>query len=715
MAQNKEKKLPQAAILFNATATSILDEAKGLIERVRKAQDQIVESIQPETATFGNTLLPLAQAENNQCSTSSILTFYANVSPDEDLRHASTQAKNLLKEFDIESNMREDVFILVDAVFQKNEHLDPESKRLLQEKHRGFIKNGLALPATKRHRFEELHKRISQLKIEFQKNLNEEDGSIWFTQNELAGVPDSVLSGMEKVKDGNEDKVRLKFNYSEYLPVMRYALSCDTRKRYYISFFNRCNQNVPILKEIIVLRDEAARLLGFSNHAEFRLQDRMAKRPEVVNSLLDDLRSKLTTGGGEETENLKQFKKADVESQGEVFDGHFYLWDYTFYTQVMVEKDYSIDAKQVSEFFSLEVTTQRMLRAFENLFGLVFIEINEDDKVELVGNGMASKLIWHEDVSMYSVWDEESEGGEFCGYLYMDLHSRKGKYGNPSTWSIQQGFVGPDGQRRYPAAALVCTFPKPTPTKPSLLEHQDVVMMFHELGHGIHELVSKTTYARFHGTAVVEDFCETPSIMLEQFCWTSALKDFSQHYSTLSPEYRKAWESDQTSAAVNSSSISDQISDQTIQDLIRTKGANKSLYYLRQLHIAIFDMTIHQPESHDIAKAMDISEVYNSLLTELISEGPQGLGHQWAHGEATIPHLVGTYDVGFYGYVTAAIYALDMFDQFFRSDPWNAQQGRRYRRMILEPGASQEEMKTLVDYLGREPLMDAFYKELGLV
>ena len=138
----------------------------------------------------------------------------------------------------------------------------------------------------------------------------------------------------------------------------------------------------------------------------------------------------------------------------------------------------------------------------------------------LPGTGKADDISWHEDVKIFSVWDDEGEGGGFVGYLYLDLHPRPGKYGHAANFSLQPGYILPNGTRRYPATALVCNFSKPTETKPSLLKHDEVVTLFHELGHGIHDLAGRTKYSRFHGTSVVRDFVEAPSQMLENWCWT---------------------------------------------------------------------------------------------------------------------------------------------------------------------------------------------------
>jgi metallopeptidase MepB len=214
-----------------------------------------------------------------------------------------------------------------------------------------------------------------------------------------------------------------------------------------------------------------------------------------------------------------------------------------------------------------------------------------------------------------------------------------------------QGFIDANGNRRYPATALVCNFSKPTAKKPSLLKHDEVVTLFHELGHGIHDLVAKTVYSRFHGTNTVRDFVEAPSQMLENWCWTpSQLKSLSRHYSTLSEEYRQAWQE----SSGSETTVSERIPDEYIDSLIRTKHVNDALFNLRQLHFGIFDMTMHEPESHAAIEALDPTTTYNSLRREISQiEGPEALGqgYDWGHGQATFGHLMGGYDAGYYGYL----------------------------------------------------------------
>lgn len=183
--------------------------------------------------------------------------------------------------------------------------------------------------------------------------------------------------------------------------------------------------------------------------------------------------------------------------------------------------------------------------------------------------------------------------------------------------------------------------------------------------------------------------------MLENWCWTaSQLKSLSQHYVT-----------------------KEQIPDDLIERQISTKHVNDALFNLRQLHFGIYDMTIHTPSSHAEAQALHLSELYNDLRVQISGiKGPEALGlkSDWGNGEATFGHLIGGYDAGYYGYLSSQVYSTDMFYSVFKKDPMNGVEGRRYRHMVLEKGGSQEEMKTLEDFLGRKPSTEAFYRELGL-
>jgi metallopeptidase MepB len=621
---------PQAPPLFTGTASSIIKDTKRLIELSRSVQDQIVANVKPEDATFENVVLPMANDENEISLESHILGFYQSVSASQELRNSSTEAEKLFDDFSIESSMREDVFKRVEAALHKTEKLDPESRRLVEKDYKNYIRNGLGIhEGPRRDRFKEIKMRLSQLSIIFQKNLNEENGGIWFTKKELDGVPDDVVSGLKEGEGEHEGKVWLSFKYPDLIPTLKYATNSATRKKVFIHNENKLNQNVPLFREIILLRDEAARLLGYANHAAFKIEDKMAKDPETVDEFLGDLRKRLTPGGAQDKNTLIALKEKDHKDRGLESDGRLYLWDNRFYDRMLLERDYSLDHEKLAEYFPLQHCIRGMLEIFEQLFGLVFVEITGSDRASSSPSGKSEDIVWHPDVQLFSVWDDEGEGSEFVGYLYLDLHPREGKYGHAANFNIQPGFIDENGKRRYPATALVCNFSKPTPKKPSLLKHDEVVTLFHELGHGIHDLVSKTIYSRFHGTSTVRDFVEAPSQMLENWCWTpSQLKALSQHYSALSPEYEAAWQE----RAKGESKPDARLPDELIENLIKAKHVNDAMFNLRQLHFGIFDMTVHEPATHAEAEVFMLTQLYNKLRHEITElDGPEvdGEGYEW--------------------------------------------------------------------------------------
>ena len=508
---------------------------------------------------------------------------------------------------------------------------------------------------------------------------------------------------------------------------MKYGTNSTLRRKLVIDNENKVNKNVALFQEAVVLRDEGARLLGYPNHAAVAIEDKMMKTPEAVNDFLADLKKRLSPGGLTELKKLQKLKAQDQEKKGIKDDDRYWLWDHRFYDTMMLQNEYSLDQQKIAEYFPLQTTIRGMLQIFEELFGLVFVEIQGEDRAALSTTGKEKDITWHPDVEMFSVWDNEGQGSGFVGYLYLDLFPREGKYSHAANFNIQPGYLFDPlplsnsstkdnsthkPERHYPCTALVCNFSKPTPKKPSLLKHEEVVTLFHELGHGIHDLVSKTQYSAFHGTSVVRDFVEAPSQMLENWCWTPlGLKRLSHHWSHLSEEYSTSFSAD------HGDRPAEKMPDSLIENIIRTKHVNDALANLRQLHFGIFDMTIHAPSSHEAIEDLPISQTYNRLrreITKMDDPFEQGLGDDWGHGEATFGHLMGGYDAGYYGYMSSLVFACDMWASKFQKDPMDGEVGRRYRHTVLEKGGSREEMSLLEDFLGRKPNNQAFLKELGI-
>ncbi|KAI8192200.1 peptidase family M3 [Colletotrichum sp. SAR 10_77] len=636
MASAKRHAPPQLPPLFTATPISILESINELIEASKQAHKDLVNTISPSSATFANTLLPLAHAENALSSEATLLIFLRDVSPDKEVRDTAAQARTILRDYQLGASMNEDVFKLVDAVFVNTaqQSLDPESRNFLNKKHKEFVKNGLRIPDGKqRERFKEIRSRIEALTSNYSKNLAEDKTAIYVAPDELEGFPEDTLSELEKGQAGTENEGKLKIEIpTDLSSVLRMVKNPTTRKKARLAYDNRCSENVAIFKEVVQLRHEAALLLGYPNHATLSVEDKMAETPDRVNSFLSSLRSKLTEAANKDVETLLRLKKADVEARGEDFDGHYFTWDNPYYDNMLLQQDYAVDQAKISEYFPLQSTVNGMLGIFEQLF------------------------------------------------------------------------------------ALVCNFQHPSASKPTLLRHPDVVVLFHELGHGIHDLVSRTKFARFHGPmGTVVDFGEAPSQVLENWCWTpEQIISLSHHYSYLSDDYLNTWKS-KMGKNEDIMQPPKALPRAMVESLLKAKHANKALDTLHQLFIGTFDMAVHQ--LNDRSEDESSTTLWNRLRRDIVPTddlSALGAGDEWGHGYTNIGHFMNEYDAGFYSYLFSKVYAQDIFSTVFKSDPMSVEAGRRYRYGVLEKGGSQPEMTTLQEFLGREAKMEAFYEDLGL-
>lgn len=657
------------------TPESLIAEAKALIEYEVKLLDEIAATQDP---TVENVLQRRGHHDADSELTWSVLMFYSAVSTNKELRDASTEAEILITTTAVEQSVRPDlyqVYLKLQKKVDEGLAIDPESKRLLEKTIRDFKRNGLDLPEDKRQELKQIKLDISNLATQFSRNLNEDTEYIEFTREELEGVPADVVAGFAQLENG---KLRMTFKYPDVLPVLKYAENPDTRKRAYIGNQDKVPQNADILKKIVQLRYKSAKLLGYKTYSEYVLEERIAKTQDTVVDFLADLRDKLTPLGKQEVEKMKKFKNNYLKQKGLAPEDEYYFWDADFYTNKLLEQEYQVDHNKIAEYFALDTTIERMFALYEKLFDLKFVKVESTDPA----------LLWHEDVKRFAVFQDITRGNgpTFKGYLLLDLHPREGKYGHAANFGLGPGGEGSKG-RIHPYTALVCNFTKPTAEKPSLLKHNEVKTLFHELGHGVHNLVGYTKYSSFHGTNVPRDFVETPSQMLEFWTWSkNELKSLSSHYQTGEP-----------------------IPDALVDLLIRTKHVNDALASLRQIHFGTFDMSLHTIDNDADIEAIDLTKNWNDLredITLLTSGGIQNKGY------ATFGHLAGGYESGYYGYLFSQVYANDIYYTLFKDDPLNTDNGVRYRDIVLKRGGSQEILDVLKELLGREPSNKAFLDEL---
>ncbi len=641
------------------------EDVKKITEDTIKEGDKIIEGIlqtDDSKLTFSNTVLELerlsAMASDNTASSG----FLAYVAEDKALRDASAQANQELRQYYISLYLNKKLYDKLMVYKNSNPKLDRLQLRLLDRVIRDLRRSGLDLSEDIRDQLKKLKEENVKMSVEYSQALYNIDVKLTFSESEIDGVPDTAKSLYQKDEDGN---YLVGLSYPEVGPIFQYAKNTTTRKRLYEEYAKRgmAQGNVERLEKTLQNRWKMAELMGYPNHAAFVQEVNMAKNPNNVMDFLKDLRNKLRPLGEKELDALKALKK---EEKGVDTDLEIQSYEQGYYSRIYNERNYDLDPEVIKGYFPVTYVVDQMLEFYQQVLGFNFKQI---ENIET----------WHQDVISYSIVDKDS--GEFLGVFFLDLFPREGKYNHAAAFTLLRERY--EDQKRVPtASAMVCNFNKPTEDAPSLLTHGQVITLFHEFGHIIHQTTSQSKYVEFSGTSVARDFVEAPSQMLENWIWEpSVLKRISKHKDTGDP-----------------------LPDELITKMIKARHSLTGLGNLRQIFFGLFDMKIHTEKIEDTGKTWRELKRQVTLIPEL--EG--------ANGAAAFGHLMGGYDAGYYGYMWSKVFAQDMYTRFEDTSPDNPAVGHDYRKFILEPGNEFDEEELLEKFLGREPNNKAFLRNLGI-
>ena len=662
--------LPAALTFADRTIPAMPGE---LVQRVdaaisdaNAAIDAII-AVPDDHRTYQNTLGALDDLAARLDEATNLSLFLAYVHPDAPIRDAAQASEQAWSNWAIDVGKNEPLYRAIRSWSDTQPTLEGEQARLLAFTLRDYRRSGMELDREIRDELKAVQQELSALSIEFEANIRNDETMVPLTREELAGVPEDVLSNLKEISG----VLIVGMDNPTFSPILDYCTNATTRQKVWVAYKRRGGEaNVAVLEKIIALRATEARLLGYATPAHYEIEVRMARSPERVAEFYATLQPLLREKALQDWDELLAAKRADTGDA----EATFYPWDWGYYMDKLKRDTYAVDSQIVQEYLPLQSVMDGLFAITQQLYGIEYRDVT--DAAEARGTPL-----WHEDARVFEVWD--TTGGEQLGEFYLDLHPRPNKYSHAAQWGLMQHKVWSDGSVRRPVAALVCNFTKPTETKPSLLTHRETETFFHEFGHCLHTILSEATTTRFAGTGVERDFVEAPSQMFEEWVWTpDTLQLFARHYETGEP-----------------------MPDALIEGMLAARNLGSGMMAEHQVFYGRCDQAYHSVPSGEVDTTAVGLDVFAE--TELFEAVP-GTWFQAGFG-----HLTG-YQAGYYGYLWSEVFAKDMFQRFEELGMLSPEAGAYYRRTILSKGGTLDGLDLVKGYLGREPSMDAYLASLGL-
>ncbi|MBX3656227.1 MAG: M3 family metallopeptidase [Ramlibacter sp.] len=555
--------------------------------------------------------------------------------------------------------------------------LNAEQRQAHSNAKRNFVLSGADLTGAAKERFARIQERQAELSQKFSENALDatEAWSHYATEAELDGVPSDVKQAARALAQGEgKDGYKLTLKMPSYLPVMQFARSSALREKLYRAYVTRASDqgdpafdNSALIQEILALRHEEARLLGYRNFGEVSVVTKMADTPDQVIRFLRDLARKARPYAEQDVADLRAFAASDLA----LADPQ--PWDWTYIGEKLKEARYAFSEQEVKQYFTAPKVLGGLFKIVETLFE---VAIRKD-----------SAPVWHPSVEFYRI----ERQGQLVGQFYLDPSARTGKRGGAWMDDVRARWLRPDtGRLQTPVAHLVCNFASGVDGKPPLLTHDDATTLFHEFGHGLHHMLTQVNEHDVSGISGVEwDAVELPSQFMENFCWEwDVLRHMTAHVDTGEPLPRALFDK-----------------------MLAAKNFQSGLQTLRQIEFALFDMLLHT--EHD--PAGDFMPLLNRVRAE-VAVLPAPAFSRTAH---TFSHIfAGGYAAGYYSYKWAEVLSADAYAAFEetagKDGAPSVETGRKYRQAILEAGGSRPAMESFKAFRGREPSLDALLRHQGM-
>jgi peptidyl-dipeptidase Dcp len=644
-------------------------------ENIKNAKAEIDSIINnPENPTFENTLEALDFAGNPLDRLSSIFFNLNSAETSDAMQKIAQEVSPLLTEFSNDITLNEDLFKRIKTIHDTKENLilTTEQHTLLDKKYKGFVRNGALLNNEQKTKLREIDTQLAKLKLTYGENILAETNNYHLhvtKESDLIGLPEGVI---EAAKAEAESRTLegwvFTLDYPSYIPFLTYADNRELRKELAIAsgkkgFQNNEFDNQNNVKDIVRLRHERANLLGYTSHADFVLEERMAQNPDKVISFLNDLLEKAKPAAEREFSELAAFAKE--------LDGIDQLekWDGSYYSEKLKQNLFNLEDEKLKPYFQLENVLDGAFTIAKKLYGLTFTEVFDIEK-------------YHKEVTTYEVIDDKDE---LVAVFYADFFPRKGKRNGAWMTSYKSQSIR-NGKNDRPHISNVCNFTPPTATKPSLLTFSEVTTLFHEFGHGLHGMLANTVYPSLSGTSVYWDFVELPSQVMENWCYEpEALALFAKHYETgkiIPQEY--------------------------VEKIKESASFQEGMATMRQISFGLLDMTYHgKPQTIENVKAFEEKAFENTKLFPDVAENCMS---------TSFSHIFqGGYSSGYYSYKWAEVLDADAFAYFQEKGIFDKEVATKFKENVLSKGGTEHPMELYKKFRGQEPKPEALLQRAGLL
>ena len=645
-----------------------LTDSKVLLEKLLdQSKKEILELMEIKNKTYENFVMPYEEIGE------SINDFLTPIFHIDSVKNSDITGKvyeeclPVLSKYETWISQNENIYIsLKDIQSNHKTTLNSIQNKVLENEIRDFILSGCHLDNNKKKRLEEINLTLSELSHKFSQNLLDATNEFEMIIEDNDDIKEIPVSDLELAKFEEDGKTKYKFTLQipSYMAYITYGTSRDRREELYKAYCTKAPQNGKIIEQILKLKNEKVKILGFNSYSEYSLQTKMASKEEEVVSFLEELGHK---GKAKALEELNEIK--ELASKDGIND--FKSSDMAYYSEKLKKAKYDLDEEYYRPYFEQESVLNGFFDFLYQMFDIKFVQTNAK--------------AWDEKVRVYNLLSNDKE----IGRIYIDLEARKDKRGGAWMNNWHSHYIDSKGEKHLPTAFIVCNFPQSTDTTPSLLRHSDVVTLFHEMGHALHHLVSDIEDPYVSGiSGVAWDTVEFPSQFLEYFSYDKdVLRLFAKHYKT-----------------------QEVLDDDAINRIIKAKNFQSSLALVRQVEFALFDFKLYQ----DLYKSED--EVQN-LLDNVRKEFAVIIPPSYNKFQNGFSHIfAGGYSAGYYSYKWAEVLSADAFYMFIDSENiFNKELALKYKETILSKGGSSSMEELFYNFAQRKPTIDSLLKIDGII